>query len=66
MFITKDDIEPDTGMQLAKTNRAEELRSGIALLKMVRAVHDAAEINAMAQGKHMARFMNQDLAASFQ
>lgn len=47
LFVTKDNIEPDTGMQFAQANQAKELRSGIAFLKMVRSIHDAAKINAM-------------------
>jgi hypothetical protein len=65
-LIAKDYIEPDTGMQFAQANRAEELRSGIALLKMVGPIHDAAKIDAMGQGKHMARLVNQNFTASFQ
>ena len=64
-FITKDNIEPDTGMQFVQTNRAKKLRSGIALLKMVGPIHDAAIINAMGQEKHMAGLVYQNLTASF-
>jgi hypothetical protein len=53
-------------MQFAQANRAEELRPGIALLKMVGPIHDAAKINAMGQRKHMAGLVNQNLTASFQ
>jgi hypothetical protein len=65
-FITKDHVEPDTGIQFVQTNRAKELRAGIALLKMVGPVHDAVKIDAMGQGKHMARLVNHNFTASFQ
>jgi hypothetical protein len=53
-------------MQPVQTDRAKELRAGIALLEMVGSTHDAATIDAMSQGKHMTGLMNQDLAAPFQ
>lgn len=58
------DIEANAELKLTKTNRAKGDRPGVALLQVIGSIKDALEENAMLQGKHVVRFVDQHLAAS--
>ena len=61
--ITFDDVETNTPLQLAQTDRAKMKRAPIAFGKVIRAVHQAVKIRAVSEPKHVASLVRKHFAA---
>ena len=57
------DIEADAVMQLAQIHWTQVERPPVALLQVIRPVHQAFEVDAVQNTEHVARFVSQHLAA---
>ena len=64
--IARYDIEPDALLQLAQIHRTQMRRARIAFGQVIRAVHEAMEIDAMLNAEHVRHLVRQHLAASSQ
>jgi len=61
--VTCDHVEADAPLQLAQTNGTEMQRTTIAFSQVIRAVHEAIEINAMGEPEHVTGLMREHFAA---
>lgn len=62
--IAVHEIEANAELEFAETDRTQGERPRIALVQVIRPVQDALEEDAVLQGKHMSRFVDQHFAAS--
>ena len=60
-MVAGDGVESQTTMDFSKTGRTEMQRSAISFIEMIRTIHEAVEVDAVADSKSVTGFVGDHL-----